>query len=253
MSKRVDELDNLYGFHAVEAVLNRSPRNVLEIWLDRNRRDQRAENIQAMARSLGVNIVEVERSELDKQVDGNHQGVIARCHPQTPLAEAGLWELLDRWPAAPLLLILDGVTDPHNLGACLRTAEAAGVMAVVVPKSKAAGLSPTVQKVSCGASQLIPLVQVSNLARFLKQLKEQGVWLVGTSDSARQSLYETDLSGGVAIIMGSEGKGLRRLTAELCDWLVTIPMAGFISSLNVSVAAGVCLFEVVRQRKIKEG
>jgi len=165
--------------------------------------------------------------------------------------EAMLDELLDRTEGAPLLLVLDGVTDPHNLGACLRTADAAGALAVLVPKDKSATLTPTVRKVACGAAEVIPLVAVTNLARTLEKLQQRGLWIVGTAGEAEQELYDQDLTGPTIIIMGAEGKGMRRLTREHCDYLVRLPMAGSVSSLNVSVATGVCLFEAMRQRGAK--
>ena len=160
-------------------------------------------------------------------------------------------ELLDRTEGAPLILVLDGVTDPHNLGACLRTADAAGALAVIVPKDKSATLTPTVRKVACGAAEVIPLVAVTNLAATLKKLQQRGLWIVGTAGEAEQELYEQDLTGPTILIMGAEGKGMRRLTREHCDYLVRLPMAGSVSSLNVSVATGVCLFEALRQRGLK--
>jgi 23S rRNA (guanosine2251-2'-O)-methyltransferase len=160
-----------------------------------------------------------------------------------------LEELLDRAEGPPLLLMLDGVTDPHNLGACLRTADAAGVQAVIIPKDKSASLNATVRKVACGAAEVIPLVAVTNLARTLEKLKKRGLWVVGTAGEAEQDVYDVDMTGPTVLVMGAEGKGMRRLTRELCDFLVRLPMSGSVSSLNVSVATGVCLFEAVRQRR----
>ena len=177
-----------------------------------------------------------------------HQGVAAFCTPGKLPDENFLYELIASLDTAPLLLVLDGITDPHNLGACLRTAEAAGVNAVITPKDRSAGITPVVRKVACGAADIVPLIPVTNLARCLKKLQELGVWLTGTSDKANTSLFEHDLTGPLALVMGAEGDGMRRLTTEACDSLVFIPMAGEISSLNVSVATGVCLFEACRQR-----
>ena len=178
-----------------------------------------------------------------------HQGVIAQLKKIDNLGEGALDDILDKAGAAPLLLVLDGVTDPHNLGACLRTADAAGVHAVIVPRDRAAGLSPVVRKVAAGAAETVPLIQVTNLARTLRWLQERGLWLVGTDDEATQSLYDAKLTGPMAVVMGAEGAGMRRLTKEQCDLLVNLPMKGVVESLNVSVATGVTLYEVVRQRK----
>ncbi len=182
---------------------------------------------------------QAERREMDAWVEGVHQGVVADVSPSQVWGEAMLDELLDRTEGAPLILVLDGVTDPHNLGACLRTADAAGALAVVVPKDKSATLTPAVRKVACGAAEVIPLVAV------------RGLWVVGTAGEAEQELYQQDLTGPTILIMGAEGKGMRRLTREHCDYLVKLPMAGSVSSLNVSVATGVCLFEAMRQRSVK--
>ena len=188
---------------------------------------------------------------MDVWVEGVHQGVVADVSPSQVWGEAMLDELLDRTEGAPLLLVLDGVTDPHNLGACLRSADAAGALAVIVPKDKSATLTPTVRKVACGAAEVIPLVAVTNLARTLEKLQQRGLWVVGTAGEAEVSIYDQDLTGPTILIMGAEGKGMRRLTREHCDYLVKLPMAGSVSSLNVSVATGVCLFEAQRQRGAK--
>jgi 23S rRNA (guanosine2251-2'-O)-methyltransferase len=186
---------------------------------------------------------------MDAWVDGVHQGVVAEVSPSQVWGDAMLDELLDRTEGAPLLLVLDGVTDPHNLGACLRTADAAGALAVIIPKDKSATLNATVRKVACGAAEVIPLVAVTNLARTLEKLQQRGLWVVGTAGEAEQEIYDQDLSGPIVLVMGAEGKGMRRLTREHCDFLVRLPMAGSVSSLNVSVATGVCLFEALRQRR----
>jgi 23S rRNA (guanosine2251-2'-O)-methyltransferase len=194
-----------------------------------------------------------EEAQLDKLAAGErHQGVVAELLPRAGDPETQLEEALEAAGDAPLLLVLDGVQDPHNLGACLRSADAAGVAAVLVPRDRAAGLTPVVRKVAAGAAETVPLVAVVNLARTLRELKERGVWLVGTDDSAEKTLYDAELTGPVALVMGSEGEGMRRLTRECCDQLVSIPMAGAVESLNVSVAAGVALFEAVRQRSAKK-
>lgn len=241
----------IYGLHTVQALLENEPERVLELQALSTREDARLNPIVQMARQLGLTVAFRERAALDQLAEGGrHQGVLARVRERQPGDDNDLAELLDNLTEPALLLILDAVTDPHNLGACLRTAEAAGVHAVVAPRDKAAGLTPVVRKVACGAAELVPFMQVTNLARTLKQLKEAGVWVIGTSlEAGAKPFYDTDLKAPIAIVMGAEGSGLRRLTAELCDHLAYIPMAGQIESLNVSVAAGVALFEAVRQRK----
>ena len=223
----MSDLEKIYGVHAVEALL-------------------------ALAAESRVSVGNCERREMDAWVEGVHQGVVAEVSPSQVWGEAMLEELLDRSEGVPLLLVLDGVTDPHNLGACLRTADAAGALAVIVPKDKSATLNATVRKVACGAAEVIPLVAVTNLARTLEKLQQRGLWLVGTAGEAEQELYQQDMTGPTVLVMGAEGKGMRRLTREHCDYLVRLPMAGSVSSLNVSVAAGVCLFEAVRQRAGKQ-
>ncbi len=240
-------LESVYGLHAVEALLRYHPKRVKRIWLADGRGDPRIQVIQRLASAAKVVLESCERSVLDEQVDGVHQGVLAEVTPSQMLGENMLDELLEG-QSAPLLLVLDGVTDPHNLGACLRTADAAGVCAVIIPKDKSATLNATVRKVACGAAEVIPLVAVTNLARTLEKLQKRGVWIVGTAGEATTELYAQDLRGPLALVMGAEGKGMRRLTREHCDYLVRLPMAGSVSSLNVSVATGVCLFEAVRQR-----
>jgi 23S rRNA (guanosine2251-2'-O)-methyltransferase len=185
---------------------------------------------------------------MDEQVNGVHQGVLAKVSPSQIWGEQMLDELLDRLEVPPLLLVLDGVTDPHNLGAVLRTADAAGVHAVIIPKDKSATLNATVRKVACGAAEVVPLVAVTNLARALEKLRQKGLWVVGTDGDAEQTLYQQDMTGPLIVVMGAEGTGMRRLTREHCDYLVKLPMQGSVSSLNVSVATGVCLFEAQRQR-----
>ncbi len=238
--------------HAVEALLRHHPKRVKQIWLAEGRSDPRVQTLIALAAENRVAVGQAERRELDAWVEGVHQGVVADVSPSQVWGEAMLDELLDRTEGAPLLLVLDGVTDPHNLGACLRSADAAGALAVIVPKDKSATLTPTVRKVACGAAEVIPLVAVTNLARTLeKKLKQRGLWVVGTAGEAEQELYQQDLTGPTILIMGAEGSGMRRLTRDLCDYLVRLPMAGSVSSLNVSVATGVCLFEALRQRGVK--
>ncbi|MDX1299607.1 MAG: 23S rRNA (guanosine(2251)-2'-O)-methyltransferase RlmB [Pseudomonas sp.] len=245
----MSQLEKIYGVHAVEALLRHHPKRVKQVWLAEGRNDPRVQVLLVLAADARVAVGQCERREMDSWVEGVHQGVVAEVSPSQVWGEAMLDELLDRTEGAPLLLVLDGVTDPHNLGACLRTADAAGALAVIVPKDKSATLNATVRKVACGAAEVIPLVAVTNLARSLEKLQQRGLWVVGTAGEAEMELYEHDLTGPTVLIMGAEGKGMRRLTREHCDYLVKLPMAGSVSSLNVSVATGVCLFEALRQRK----
>ncbi len=239
----------IFGLHTVSHLLQGNAGHIVEIWVQARRRDRRLERILDSARRARVRVHEVERQVLDGMVPGvRHQGVVADYHGAPPLAEPDLEPMLDRLEQAPLLLVLDGIQDPHNLGACLRSAEAAGVHAVIAPRDRAVGLTPTVHKVASGAAESLPFIQVANLVRVLAVLRERGVWVVGTADAAETSLYAADLRGPLALVLGGEEKGLRRLTREQCDLLVRIPMQGTVESLNVSVAAGVCLFEAVRQR-----
>jgi 23S rRNA (guanosine2251-2'-O)-methyltransferase len=243
--------DPVYGLHAVEALLKHSHDSILELLILQGRHDQRIEVVLERARRLGLRIKEVTRAELDELSGAAvHQGVLALCRElKLERSEGFLNELLGGLTHPPFLLVLDGVTDPHNLGACLRSAEAAGVDAVIVPKDKSALITPVVRKVACGAAESLPFIAVTNLARCLKHLQdEHRIWVQGAAGEASQSLYQSDLKGPLALVMGSEGKGLRRLTREHCDNLFAIPMAGEVSSLNVSVATGICLFEAVRQR-----
>ncbi|MFC2971822.1 23S rRNA (guanosine(2251)-2'-O)-methyltransferase RlmB [Azotobacter bryophylli] len=243
------QLERIYGVHAVEALLRHHPKRVKQLWLAEGRQDPRVQTLIELARQARVAVGQRDRRELDEWAEGVHQGVVAEVSPSQVWGEAMLDELLDRCEGTPLLLVLDGITDPHNLGACLRTADAAGVQAVIVPKDKSATLNATVRKVACGAAEVVPLVAVTNLARTLEKLRQRGLWTVGTAGEAEQDLYQLDLRGPTVLIMGAEGKGMRRLTREHCDYLVRLPMAGSVSSLNVSVATGVCLFEAIRQRK----
>ena len=248
----------LFGFHAVGVRLKTAPKSVIEIYFDPSRRDARMRQFLDKANEAGTRLIESDGTRLAKLCGGHgHQGVAARVHELAQITS--LDELLEQLEAsqaekpeaervAPLILVLDGVTDPHNLGACLRTADAAGALAVIVPKDKSATLNATVRKVACGAAEVIPLVAVTNLARSLEKLQQRGIWIVGTAGEAEQELYAQDLTGPIALVMGAEGKGMRRLTREHCDYLVRLPMAGSVSSLNVSVATGVCLFEALRQR-----
>jgi len=245
------ESELIFGLHALEAALKYQPQDIQEIWVDSQRRDDRVHKIITLAKKAGVRINKVTRDYLhDKFRDQRHQGVAASVTPGKAKQETDLTQILAQ-QSQPFLLVLDGVQDPHNLGACLRSADAAGVHAVIVPRDRAVGLTATVRKVASGAAESMPLIQVTNLARTLRELKEHGVWLVGLAGESNDNIYACDLKGPVAIVMGAEGEGMRRLTKEHCDYLVHIPMSGTVESLNVSVATGICLFEVVRQRKGK--
>ncbi len=237
------------GIHAVESALRNDAENLGQIWLDKRSRNDRLKKLVQMAEESGLRLLAADPDKLDKIAGNNrHQGIVAEYFKLKSYTENDLYDLLDALEETPFLLVLDGVTDPHNLGACLRTAEGAGVHAVIAPKDNAASITPTVRKVASGAAEVVPFIAVTNLARTLDTLKERGIWLTGTSDKAKQTLYQADLKGPVAIVMGAEGAGIRRLTEERCDFLVSIPMKGQVSSLNVSVATGVCLFEALRQR-----
>jgi 23S rRNA (guanosine2251-2'-O)-methyltransferase len=244
----------LYGFHAVTVRLKTAPDSVVEVHLDTQRRDARMRGFAERAAAAGAKVVDSDDTRLCKLAGNDrHQGVVALVKPLP--ARHSLDDILDDAAAAgsgpPLVLALDGVTDPHNLGACLRVADGAGAHAVIAPKDHAVGLNATVAKVASGAAETVPYLMVTNLARALNELKERAVTVVGTSDDAERTLYDVDLSGPVALVLGAEGKGLRQLTRNTCDVLVRIPMAGAVESLNVSVAAGVCLYEVLRQRRAK--
>lgn len=239
----------IYGIHAVQTAIVQTPQSLTEIWLDSNRHDKRMAEIHRLAGQHGVRRHDVPREQLDRLLPGvNHQGVIARCKMPGVKTEHELFELIQDLAKPALLLILDGVQDPHNLGACLRAADGAGADAIIVPKDKSVGLTPVVAKVASGALHNVPLVQVTNLARTMEQLKKAGVWLVGMDDKGDQTLYQMDLTQSVAIALGAEGTGLRRLSKEKCDFLVKLPMSGVVESLNVSVATGICLYEAMRQR-----
>ncbi|MEZ5489018.1 MAG: 23S rRNA (guanosine(2251)-2'-O)-methyltransferase RlmB [Gammaproteobacteria bacterium] len=238
------------GIHSVRELLRQHPDAVLQLHVLSGRQDARIEELTQLAAGAGIRVEPLSRRALDDLVGGRHQGVAARISlPDTSKTEADLRSLLDALDHDPLLLVLDEVSDPHNLGACLRSAEAAGVDAVIVPKDRSAPLNLTVRKVASGAAETVPLVVVTNLSRTLQDLQQRGIWLCGAAGEADKTLYQQDLTGPLALLMGSEGRGLRRLTRETCDYLVAIPMAGAVSSLNVSVATGVCLFEAVRQRR----
>lgn len=215
------------------------------------RQDARMQTLVRLATGLGISIESVSRATLDALAGNQHQGVVACCHPAAVLTEADLPAFLEKITGPPFLLVLDGIQDPHNLGACLRSADAAGVHAVILPKDRTAPASAVAARAAAGAMETVPLVRVTNLARTLAFLKQQGIWLYGASEKADRSLYDEKLSGATAIVLGAEGKGLRRLTAGCCDVLLHIPLQGSVSSLNVSVAAGIFLFEVVRQKQAR--
>lgn len=241
----------VYGLHTVTTILDRHPERVLELNVLQGREDARLATVLSAAAQHGIALLTRDRAQLDTLAQGgNHQGVVARVREAAPGSDNDLWQLLDALDVPPLLLILDNITDPHNLGACLRTADGAGVHAVIAPRDKAAGLTPTARKVASGAAEVLPFFQVTNLARVLKTLRERGVWLVGTDlDTTAKPIYDCDLKGPLGLVMGAEGTGMRRLTREHCDSLAYIPMAGVVDSLNVAVATGVALFEARRQRR----
>jgi len=241
----------VYGLHAINAVLERSPERLLELWMSQPREDARSRELRTRAQNAGVRVQSVGSEALDKLVgEVAHQGAVAAVRPLKGWDEHDLLEALSRAGEPALLLVLDGVTDPHNLGACLRTADAAGAHAVLIPKDRAAAVDGVVRKVAAGAAEFVPVASVTNLARVIEKLKERGIWVVGTDAEAVQTLYAADLNRPLALVLGAEGGGLRRLTRERCDFLVRIPMAGQVQSLNVSVAAGIALFEARRQRSI---
>lgn len=238
----------VFGIHAVDALLAAHPQQIRQIFLQKDRQDARMQALQQSAQQAGISVQFAERANLGKLCGSDqHQGAVARCRPSKAASEALLNQLIAQ--GADLLLILDGVTDPHNLGACLRVANGAGAQAVIAPQHNAASLSPSARKVACGGAEGTPYIQVGNLARTLTQLKNQGFWLIGLADSLAQDFYQQDLTAKVALILGAEDKGLRQLTREHCDHLCALPMAGAVSSLNVSTAAAVCLYEAYRQRQ----
>lgn len=245
----------IYGLHAVFSALENHPERVKEVLLLKGRDDARMKKLLDQVTEVGVRYRLVARDEFDRTLhkqqlkDFRHQGVLALTTAAPVLKENDLDAMLDRLEEPPLLLVLDGVTDPHNIGACLRTCDAAGAHGLIVPKDKSATLTATAVKIASGASDTVPFFAVTNLARTLGDLKQRGIWVYGTAGEASSELYQNRLQGPIALVMGAEGKGLRRLTREVCDELIHIPMAGDVSSLNVSVASGVCLFEIVRQRR----
>lgn len=239
----------IFGLHAVQALLQQAPERALELFVLREREDAKVTAVLKLAATAGLRPQGVPRRWFEERLADNvHQGVALRVRPLPPQGDNELMQMLDKLSGPPLLLVLDGVTDPHNLGACLRSADAAGVHGVIVPRDKSAPLNPTARKVACGAAEVVPFYQVTNLARSLRSLQEAGVWVVGAAGEATATIYDTKLTGPLALAMGAEGSGLRRLTREYCDSLAKIPMVGSVSSLNVSVATGIFLFEALRQR-----
>ena len=240
----------LFGFHAVQSRMRQHATSIQEILIDEGRVDPRMKDIIKLAEASNIRVMQVDRDRLDGMAgrNGRHQGVIARV-VDTPIPYKDIHDVLESdLKEPPFFLILDGVEDPHNLGACLRVADGMGVHAVIAPKDRAVGLNATVRKVASGAAETVPFISVTNLARTIRELKEAGVFVIGTAMDSESTLLNTKLDGPIALVLGSEGDGIRRLTAESCDALVTIPMFGSVESLNVSVASGICLYEVRRQR-----
>lgn len=248
------KLELTFGLHAVESLIKNNRQNITELVVLKGRHDKRLSRL--MRQAKGLPFRQATRKELDSIAQSeSHQGIIAYSKVGAGEAqgklikENELGSFIDSIEGTPLILLLDGVTDPHNFGACLRSADAAGVHLVITPKDRSVGLTPVVRKVACGAAETTPVCQVTNLARTMEALKEAGIWIAGAAGEAEETLYDIDFKGPSAIVMGAEGAGLRRLTREKCDYLINIPMAGSVSSLNVSVATGICLYEVVRQRQ----
>lgn len=237
----------IFGINAIRQLIENEPDRILEIYL--STKNPRLDEIIGLARQNDLALHKVDSKKLD-QYGANHQGIVAKITPTKVLGEADLKNLVQQ-VAQPLFLILDGVQDPHNFGACLRTADGAGVTAVIIPKDNAVGITPTVRKVASGAADSVPVVQVTNLARVMRDLQELGVWIVGTAHESADNLYDLELTGPLALVMGSEDQGLRSLTRKHCDFLAKLPMHGSVSSLNISVATGICLYEVLRQRRTK--
>lgn len=239
----------LMGIHAVSSALKSAPGDVVWLQLLADSKNKRLLEIESRAHGSGIKVIKVKVAALDKlSGQQRHQGVVAGFKGSNVTSEGRLDAILDAIDGIPLILVLDGVQDPHNLGACMRTADAAGVHLLVICKDRSVGITPVVRRAASGAAETLVVLEATNLSRLLRALKKRGIWLAGTSDEATDSLYATDLTGPLALVMGSEGSGLRRLTSELCDYLISIPMAGQVESLNVSVATGVCLYEINRQR-----
>lgn len=244
----------LFGFHAVQSRMRQHAASLQEILIDQDRVDPRMKDLLKLAEAANIRVMQVDRSRLDGIAgkNGRHQGVIARV-VDSPMPYKDIHDILEsNLTEPPFFLILDGVEDPHNLGACLRVADAMGVHAVIAPKDRAVGLNATVRKVASGAAETVPFIVVTNLARTIRELKDAGVFVIGTTMDSDSTLLNTQLDGPIALVLGAEGDGIRRLTAQSCDALVTIPMFGSVESLNVSVASGICLYEVRRQRNMSK-
>jgi 23S rRNA (guanosine2251-2'-O)-methyltransferase len=242
----------LFGIHAVQAALDYSPQNIRRAWVDSQRLDARLKQVIDDLLALGITPEKTERKKLERMVEGkNHQGIVVAVELPAMLSEDRLKQDVEALNETAFYLVLDQVQDPHNLGACLRTADAVGAHGIIVTKDNAAGITPTVCKVASGAAETVPVYQVTNLARVLRWLKEQNIWIMGAAGEAEQTIYDMQLDMPLALVMGAEGTGMRHLTRQHCDFLVKIPMAGQVESLNVSVAAGVMLYEVFRQKRIK--
>jgi len=241
----------IYGFHAVLSRIRQNAESIQELYVDKDRVDARMKDLLTLASEKNLRVMTLEKARLDGMAaHGRHQGVLAKV-VDTPIPYLDIHDVLEALDEPPFLLILDGVEDPHNLGACLRVADAMGVHAVIAPKDRAAGLNATVRKVACGAAESVPFIAVTNLARTMRELKDAGIWLLGAAMEAESDLFSINMPPAVGLVLGAEGHGLRRLTAETCDALVRIPMLGSVESLNVSVASGICLYEARRQRTLK--
>jgi len=242
-------LAKIFGVHAAQSALDYSPKKIQQAWVDQKRQDERVQGIIKGLRNLGVGVEKADRKKLDNlSKGGNHQGIVLEVEMPAVLSEDQFKAAVENCKETPFWLILDHVQDPQNLGACLRIADAAGVQGVIVTKDQAVGITPTVCKVASGAAETVPVYQVTNLSRTMSWLKEQGIWIAGAAGEAEKNIYQTDVNMPIALVMGAEEKGLRRLTREQCDFLVKIPMQGSVDSLNVSVAAGVMIYEIFRQR-----
>lgn len=241
--------ETIYGLHAVEKFLKQSPQSVFSICFLKGRLNKRQQSLFDQAKRLGLNVQQVSKSAFNR-IDGNHQGVMADVAKQADLSEADLKNIIEN-TSNPLFIFLDEVQDPHNLGAILRTADAVGADAVIIPKHNSVGMNATVRKVASGAADNVKLIVVSNLVRSIKEMQQEGMWMIGLAGETEQTIYDHDMTGSIGIVMGTEGSGLRRLTKEACDHLAAIPMVGVVESLNVSVATGVAVYEVFRQRMQK--
>ncbi len=242
-------VSKVYGFHSVQAALEYSSDKIHKVWFDSQRSDKKHLVLISQLQKLGCNVEKSDRKSLDKLTEGkNHQGIVLDVEIPSVHSENELKHKVQTMTAVPLFLVLDQVQDPHNLGACLRTADAAGVHGIIITKDNSSGITPTVCKVASGAAETVPVYQVTNLARILRWLKEKNIWIMGTSGNTEQSIFSADLTIPLALVMGAEGAGMRRLTEQQCDFLVKIPMVGQVESLNVSVAAGVMIYEAFKQR-----